>query len=89
MASIIHGEINAILFAQRSLKGTTLYTYPIMPCAGCASIIIQSGIIRVVAPISDNPRWTDSFTISKASFQESHVILDLIDPDLITGITCE
>lgn len=31
---IVHGEINAILFAKESLTGYTLYTYPFMPyCA--------------------------------------------------------
>ena len=57
----VHGELNAIIFAQRPLSECTLYTWPFMSCAQCAAMVIQSGIRRVVAPISDNPRWIDDF----------------------------
>lgn len=72
---IIHGEINAILFANRDLSGCTLYTYPFMPCSRCAAIVIQSGINRVVAPYSDDARWKTSFELSQKMFQEANVLL--------------
>ena len=50
---IVHGEINAILFANQSIHGCTLYTWPFMPCSRCAAIVIQSGIRTVVAPYND------------------------------------
>lgn len=74
---IIHGEINAILFANKDLKGCTIYTYPFMPCSRCASIVIQSGIKRVVSLPSNNPKWIDSFTLSKRLFNEAGVVVDL------------
>ena len=47
---IIHAEENALLFADRSsLQLCSIYTWPFAPCAHCASLIIQSGISRVIA----------------------------------------
>jgi len=34
---VVHGEINAMNFAQRDLHGCTLYTWPFMPCSVCAA----------------------------------------------------
>lgn len=81
---IIHAEKNAILFSQTSLQNAVLYTYPFMPCATCASFVIQSGIKRIVAPISNNERWLVDFELSTKLFDEAHIQLDLINP-LILG----
>jgi dCMP deaminase len=70
---IIHAEMNAILFAQRSLEGCTLYTTPFLPCSSCSSVIIQSGIKRVVSKYTDNPRWTESIELADKMFKESGV----------------
>jgi len=79
---IIHGEINAILFAKRDLTNCTLYTNPIMPCSRCAAIIIQTGITRVVAPthvgMEQYVRWEKSFERSLALFNEAGVRVDLL-----------
>lgn len=74
---VVHGEINAIVFAKKDLRSCTLYTYPFMPCSRCAAIVVQTGIRRVVAPINDNPRWAEEFEITKNIFKESGVVLDL------------
>lgn len=77
---VIHGDVNAILFAQRSLVGCTMYTHPCAPCSRCASIIAQSGITRVVAlslepedPLAERLRHD----LMKTTFIEAHVRLDL------------
>jgi dCMP deaminase len=75
---IIHAERNALLFARGSIKGCTIYTYPMMPCAVCASMIIQSGITKVVSPKSDNPRWIQDMVLSQQLFAEAGVSVDLI-----------
>jgi len=75
---IIHGEINAILFANRDLHGCTLYTWPFQPCSRCASIVVQKGISRVVAPINRDPKWEKSFKLSSDIFCESKVKLELV-----------
>jgi dCMP deaminase len=69
----LHCERNAILFAQRSLEGCILYTWPFMSCAVCAAMVVQVGIKRVVAPYSENPRWVDDFELSKMQFKEAGV----------------
>ncbi len=49
-ASVIHAELNCILKAQREgigIEGATLYVTH-SPCEHCASLIIMTGIARVV-----------------------------------------
>lgn len=46
---IIHAEVNAIVNAPTPLNDCTLYLYPLSPCAQCASLIVASGINRVVS----------------------------------------
>lgn len=71
---IIHGELNALMFAERPVIGCTLYV-TLMPCSTCASMVIRSGIKRVVAPYSDNPRWIENFKITEELFKEAGVEL--------------
>lgn len=78
---IIHGELNALIFAQRDVTNCKLYTYPFMPCSVCAGIMIQAGISDVIAPYSDNPRWADMFQLSLEMFHEAGVTLFLVKPE--------
>lgn len=73
---VVHGEINAILFANKSVAGCTLYTIPFEPCPRCAGLIIQSGIKRVVAPKNKNTRWEEDFKIARELFSEANIIVD-------------
>lgn len=75
---VVHAELNAISFAERSLQGSTLYTYPFMPCSKCAGPIMQNGISRIVAPYSDNPRWIEDFKLSSELFAEKGVEVILL-----------
>lgn len=84
---IIHGEENAILFANRdSLNAATLYTVPFMPCSRCAAKVVQVGIMRVVSYKNDNPRWLESFKRTEAIFAQAGIELalygrsDIADP---------
>lgn len=74
---IVHGEMNAILFANKSLENCTLYTYPFMPCPRCASMIIQTGINRVVSYNNIPDRWSEDFKLSKKIFLEANINLIL------------
>lgn len=76
---IVHGEMNAILFANKSLVGCTLYTWPFEPCSKCAGVIIQSGIKRVVSIVNTNSRWGENFSISRKLFTEAKVCLELLN----------
>lgn len=72
--SIIHCERNALIFAKRDLHGSTLYTWPFQSCSSCASMMIQAGIVRHVAPgIEHLPpelqeRWRDDMELAYGDF---------------------
>lgn len=73
---VLHGELNALLHANRSVKGCTIYVYPFMPCSRCMATIIQSGISRVVTlPTSEDlrSRWEDSHNIALSMAKEAGV----------------
>jgi len=78
---VVHAEANAIVFAQKDLKGATLYCYPFMPCTTCAGLIIQAGIKRVVSYITLDERterwWEEHFQYTVLMFEEAGVQLDL------------
>ena len=73
---IIHCEINALLFAEGSVKGSTLFTYPFCSCDRCAVQMIQAGIVRFVfpsSPVEAASRWEGSFQKSKQYFKEARI----------------
>lgn len=75
---VAHAEANAILFAGRPLSGCTLYTYPFQPCAGCAKLVIQSGIRECVAPVTPADlleRWGVDLSAAWLMFAEAGVVL--------------
>ena len=73
-AMTVHAEANAILSANERIDGCTLYVTPLTPCSSCASMIIQSGITRVVAYMPHQPEhWADSFAIARMMFEEAGV----------------
>lgn len=76
---IVHAEVNAILFSNKTLKGCTMYTWPFQPCPRCAGLIIQSGIRRVVSIKNRNPRWTEDFITAKQLLLEASVSLDIYE----------
>lgn len=85
---VLHGEENAILFAQKDLDGCTVYTYPFPPCSHCASIIIQKGIKRVVSISPTNEqveRWGDSMGIAFNSFRKAGVEFVAVEMEEIDG----
>lgn len=75
---IVHAEVNALLFANTSVDGCTIYTWPFMPCSRCASLVIQSGITKVISMKNKDSRWDENFELSKKMFLESGVKLEII-----------
>ncbi len=70
----VHAEVNAILNAIDPVHGTTLYsTY--FPCAACAGVIIQAGIIAVISPKfkDGESRWAKSWDVSAEMFEQANV----------------
>jgi dCMP deaminase len=76
---IVHAEANALMFANKSVEGCTLYTWPFQPCSRCAGIIIQSGISRVVSIIRKDERWQKNFKLASKLFEEAGIIVEYLD----------
>jgi len=74
---VLHCERNAIIFARRDLSNCTLYTWPLMSCSVCASMVIQAQIKRVVAPFVDDPVVIrdNNFEESLMQFKEAGVLV--------------
>jgi dCMP deaminase len=80
-AMVVHGEANAVLSAHERLAGCTAYTH-LAPCSSCAGLLIQAGIVRIVAPHptpDQLTRWGGSFNVARTMLDESGVVLDLLD----------
>lgn len=82
MSLTVHAEINLLVSAERSLRGCTVFVYPMPPCAARASALIQAGISRVVAPapapdLAD--RWGESIELAVMAMREAGVKVDILE----------
>lgn len=80
-ALMVHCEMNAILFARQHLGGCTLYTWPFLSCRRCATVVIQSGITRCVAPTCPSDkwaRWGEELDASYVLLREAGLCVDII-----------
>lgn len=76
---MVHAERNALLFARQSLKGCTIYTWPLQACSECAAMIVQAGIVRHVSIENDNERWLESFAFANQMFAEAGVEINFYE----------
>jgi dCMP deaminase len=79
-AMVVHAEANAVLTAHERLDGSTAYVTS-HPCSGCAGLMIQAGIKRVVVPhpsVDMIERWGESLSRAKTMFIEARVKLELV-----------
>lgn len=78
----VHAEANIVSQCAKygvSLQGATIYIWPFLPCASCCTLLIQTGIKRIVTPDTPIPdRWFDSFTASVEMLKEAGVDLVLM-----------
>lgn len=73
---VVHAEANVILNATGKLEGSTIYVWPLCPCSTCAGLLIQAGVKRVVTVKNDNPRWENSFNVTREMFAQAGVELE-------------
>ncbi len=75
---VVHAEQNALMFAGERAEGCTLYVHPLPPCARCAVLVIQAGIVRVVCPEPDfdHERWGEQARIADTMFREAGLDID-------------
>lgn len=61
---VVHCEVNALIFSEGSVVGSTLYTWPFLSCDRCMVQMLQAGIKRFVAPVASLDglsRWGAAF----------------------------
>lgn len=78
---VVHAEMNALLTAHASVRGCTLYAWPLPSCSNCAKMIIQAGIRRVVFPPLEGDvqlRWATSWARAYAMYKEAGVEVSLV-----------
>jgi len=71
----LHGETNAILFAERSIRGCIIaVTHP--PCAQCASLLAQVGIVKVVTRKPEEQfaeRWKRDYYLAQWVYEQKEI----------------
>ena len=79
---VVHAEQNALMFAGDRAEGCVLYVHPLPPCARCAVLVIQAGIVRVVCdqPDFDHERWGEQAKIADTMFREAALDVDYRQP---------
>lgn len=81
----VHAEANIVAQAAQhgvSLKNSTIYIWPFLPCSNCCTLMIQVGIRRVVVPDAPIPdRWRASFDMSMSMLAEADVALTQLEID--------
>lgn len=79
LGRVVHAEVNAVLHAREPLNGYTMYTHPAgwgPSCDRCTSVIIQSGITRVVHKLDDSlfaSRWKEPAERGLQMYEEAGV----------------
>jgi dCMP deaminase len=78
----VHAEANIVAQCSKhgvSLEASTVYIWPFLPCANCCTLLIQTGVRRIVTPNTPIPdRWYESFTASVEMLKEAEVDLVLL-----------
>lgn len=72
----VHAEANAIAQAARKgirLEGATVVVTSLYPCSGCAAMMKQAGIKRIITTRPDNERWNDSAKLADIVFDEGKI----------------
>ncbi|WP_198379091.1 deoxycytidylate deaminase [Burkholderia ubonensis] len=83
-----HAEENTVALAARagiSLDGCTLVVTELFPCAVCARMTSQAGIVRVIAPRmtpgEQNAFWEEQAVIAAEIFREVGVEVQIFEED--------
>jgi dCMP deaminase len=81
---VIHGEANMVAAAARtgrSLKGSTVVVTTLFPCSGCAGLMAQAGVRRVITTKPNIERWSESNALAQEIFDESGVEVVIVEKD--------
>lgn len=80
----VHAEANALVQAAKNgqqTKDCVIYV-TLFPCANCAGLIVNAGIIKVVCenkPDFYDERWGENWRIASQIFDEANIIIEYIN----------
>ena len=78
-ALTIHAELNAVLLAQKKIKGAHLYTTH-YPCCDCAKVLVQVGIKKIFYNKKiDSPAWNETYKYSEILFKEAGIFVKQVE----------
>jgi dCMP deaminase len=83
---VVHAEANCVAHAARTgvgLKESRLYCTH-HPCASCAALIIQSGIVEVVMGTGQTSMPKEEFDIAETLFREAGISLRRYIPEVVS-----
>lgn len=69
----IHAEENALLFANSSVEGCTIYVTH-HPCARCTAKLIQVGISKIIYYDTLSERWNEEIDSSESMLAEADIL---------------
>lgn len=82
LSMTLHAEQNAVLAAHERLDGCTVYVWPMPPCSHCAAVLIQAGIVSVIAP-SPSRRWIESCLLGREMLREAGVATQWVNSPIL------
>lgn len=88
---VVHAEVNAVLHAREPLHGYSIYTWPSGfsgSCDRCATVIIQSGIKRLVHIRAESDfasRWQEAAERALQLYEEAGVEVTHYTPEWYAG----
>lgn len=74
----VHAEANLVCNAAReghSLQNTVVLITGLPPCLECSKLLIQAGVVEIIASHRPNERWAESCAQGAAILQECNVPL--------------
>lgn len=81
---VVHAEVNLVASAARlgiSLQGSSVLITELHPCASCAGILVQAGVLAVYYPSAPGSgktvkqEWLDNFKHARVIFEEAGIQL--------------
>lgn len=84
---VTHAEVNAIFNSKVPVAGSTVYTYPLPPCAACAGILAAAGIKRVVScvdPTATSTKKYIDFSDTEFIFNANGIEFEWLSPSKLS-----
>jgi dCMP deaminase len=78
---VVHAEVNALIAAGSRAAGSEIFVVGKPVCSRCAGLIIQAGVLRVIAPspetLDPSSKWYKTGKYAIQMFHEAGLKVDL------------